>query len=208
MKRTLLALVFLLQSAALSGGPQTPVPGVAQGLDIQALKALAPDPGVYVAMPSATPALVRLAGSVSDGVKTSTGLGGLMRMKSMLKLVLKDGRAAVRLSEQPVFYFIGKAPVLYQLVHLSAKNKTREMNLGEIRTIFDSISSDFPDRIDLSVTQVEEEIYQATVASPLAPGEYAIVEKIIVSVVGSQDRKAAGPFVLGLGLDGKPKSSR
>ena len=67
-----------------------------------------------------------------------------------------------------------------------------------------------PDGRRVSVTQVEEEVYQATVASPLEPGEYAIVEKIIVSVVGSPDRKAAGPFVLGLGLDGKPegKSSR
>ena len=144
MEKTFLALVVLFQSAALSGTPQTGVPGAAQGLDIQAIKALAPDPGVYVAVPSATPPLVRLAGSESDGVKTSTGLGGLMRMKSMVKLVLKDGRAPVRLSEQPVFYFIEEPPVLYQLVRLSAKNKTREMNLGEIRTIFARSILTFP----------------------------------------------------------------
>jgi hypothetical protein len=131
-----------------------------------------------------------------------------MRMKSMLKLVLKDPRAPVRLSDQPVFYFIEKTPELYQLVRLSAKNKTREMSLGEIRTIFDSISSDFPDRIPLSVTQVSEEIYQATAASRLEPGEYAVAEKIIVTALGSPDPKAGGPFVLGLGLDGKPGKKR
>jgi hypothetical protein len=203
----LFALVLCLQTAALSSTAQT-APPAAQALDAEALKALAPEPGVYVATPNTTPGLVRLTGSVSDGVKTSTGMGGLMRMKSMLKLVLKDGRAPVRLSDQPTLYFVGKAPELYQFVRLSAQNKTREMNLGEIRTVFDSISSDFPDRIPLSVTQFGNEIYQATAASPIQPGEYAVVEKIIVAAVSSPDRKAGGPFVLGLGLDGQPAKRR
>jgi hypothetical protein len=206
MSRTFFALALLLQLAMFPGGAQTRPP--AQSLDAEALKALAPEPGVYVAPPNATPVLVRLTGSVSDGVKTSTGLGGLMRMKSMLKLILKDPKAPVRLADQPVFYFVEKSPALYQLVRLSATKKTREMNLGEIRTVFDSISSDFPDRIPLSVTQVGEGISQATAAAPIEPGEYAVVEKIIVSALGSPDRKAGGPFVLGLGLDGQPGKKR
>ena len=203
MWTTIVALALLLPPAAVLVDPQTPQPA-APTIDLDAIKTQATEPGVYVVVAQATPSVVRLTGSVSDGVKTSTGLGGMMRMKSMLKLILKDARAPVRLSDQPVIVFVGKAPALYHLVRLTAKGKTREMNLGEIRTVFDSISSDFPDRIPLSVTQVGEQIHQATVASPLEPGEYAVVEKIIVASLSSSDRKAGGPFVLGLGLDGKP----
>lgn len=202
MWRTFVALALLLQPAAFLVDAQTPQP-TAPSIDLEVIKTLATEPGVYVSKPNATPALVRLNGSVSDGVRTSTGLGGLMKMKSMLKLTLKDGRAPVRVSDQPVLVFVGKPPELYQLVRLIPKNKTREMNLGEIRTIFDKISSDFPDRIPLSVTQLGEQIYQASASAPLVPGEYAIVEKIIVAALSSPARKAGGPFVLGLGLDGK-----
>ena len=204
MKRMLFAVVILTQPAVLLAQSLATVPT----LDEATIKAHAPDPGVYVAAPNATPPLVRLTGSVSDGVKTSTGLGGMMRMKSMLKLILKDPRAPVHLPGQPVFYFIGNAPELYQLVRLFPKGKTREMNLGEIRTIFDKINSDFPDRIPLSATQVAEGIYQATAASPIEPGEYAVVEKMIVTALSSGDRKAGGPFVLGVGLDGTPVKKR
>jgi len=198
----LVALALFLQTAVSSSTAQTVQPP-ATPLDAEAVKALATEPGVYVATPNKTPALARLTGSVSDGVKTSTGLGGLMKMKSMLKLTLKEGRAPVRLSDQPTFYFVGKVPELYQFVRLVPKGKTREMNLGEIRTIFDTISSDFPDRIPLSVTPLASDMFQATVASPLLPGEYAVVEKLIVPALSSSDRKAGGPFVLGVGLDGQ-----